>query len=66
MKFLWLLACIGAARAALVAPPYASVFPTLTFLDLRDNPFTDAGCATLAGAIRGGALPAIKESGVFA
>jgi len=52
--------------AALVAPPYASVFPTLTFLDLRDNPFTDAGCATLAGAIRGGALPAIKESGVFA
>ena len=46
MKFLWLLACIGAARAALVAPPAIS-FPTAraaprraaaTFVTMEDKP----------------------------
>ena len=30
-------------------------------LDLQYNGITDAGCATLASALRGGALPALKE-----
>ena len=29
-------------------------------LDLQYNRITDAGCATLASALRGGALPALK------
>ena len=30
-------------------------------LDLQYNRITDAGCATLASALRGGALPALKQ-----
>ena len=30
-------------------------------LHLDYNQITDAGCATLASALRGGALPALKE-----
>ena len=30
-------------------------------LDLQYNRITDAGCATLASTLRGGALPALKQ-----
>ena len=30
-------------------------------MNLQDNLITDAGCATLAFALRGGALPALKD-----
>ena len=35
--------------------------PSLEVLYLTNNQITDAGCAALASALRGGALPALKE-----
>ena len=34
---------------------------SLKDLHLNSNQITDAGCATLASALRGGALPALKQ-----
>ena len=39
----------------------ASKFKSLEELWLQFNQITDAGCATLASALRGGALPALKR-----
>ena len=54
--------------AALVAPPPAGAPPPpaggltkLKVLWLSHTQITDAGCATLAAALDGGALPALKE-----
>ena len=55
--------------ADLVAPPPAAGAPPTTtgglaklkVLGLIDNQITDAGCATLAGALNSGALPALEE-----
>ena len=40
------------------------MLPSLRYIDLYDNQITDAGCATLASALRGGALPALKTLNV--
>ena len=53
--------------AALVAPPPAAGAPPpttggltkLNVLSLRDTQITDSGCATLAAALKKGALPAL-------
>ena len=45
--------------AALVAPPTAGVLGSLVSLYIGGNEITDAGCATLASSLRGGALPAL-------
>ena len=55
--------------AALVAPPPPAgapptpteVLTKLKLLDLKNTQVTDAGCAALAAALDGGALPALKE-----
>ena len=47
--------------ASLVAQPTAGALKSLEILYLNRNQITDAGCATLATALRGGALPALKE-----
>ena len=47
--------------APLLAQPTAGALKSLEALDLRSNEITDAGCATLTSALRGGALPALKE-----
>ena len=44
----------------LVAQPTAGALKALEVLSLNGNQVTDAGCATLASALRGGALPALK------
>ena len=41
------------------------MLPSLEILGLDDNQITDEGCAALASALRGGALPALKELGLF-
>ena len=46
--------------ASLVAQPRA-VLKSLDMLDLSDNEITDAGCATLANAMRDGALEALGD-----
>lgn len=52
--------------AALVAPPFSTAFKTLKLLDLKRNQISDAGCAKLAEAIRGGALAALQHIDVSA
>jgi len=52
--------------AALVAPPFSTAFKTLKFLGLKHNQISDAGCAKLAEAIRGGALAALQHIDVSA
>jgi len=52
--------------AALVAPPFSTAFKTLKFLGLKHNQISDAGCAKLAEAIRGGALAALQYIDVSA
>ena len=47
--------------ASLVAQPTAGALKALETLYLDRNQITDAGCATLATALRGGALPALEE-----
>ena len=47
--------------ASLLAQPTAGALKALVWLHLNRNEITDAGCATLASAMRGGALPALKE-----
>ena len=44
-----------------MAQPTAGALKSLETLHLHLNRITDAGCATLASALRGGALPALKE-----
>ena len=44
-----------------MAQPTAGALKALEGLYLRRNQITDAGCATLASALRGGALPALKR-----
>ena len=44
----------------MVAQPTAGALKSLEELDLGRNQITDAGFATLASALRGGALPALK------
>ena len=44
-----------------MAQPTAGKLKSLERLFLNGNQITDAGCATLASALRGGALPALKE-----
>ena len=51
----------GVVSLLLVAPPTAGVLPSLHTLDLSSNQITDEGCAALASALRGGALPALKD-----
>ena len=46
--------------ASLVAQPTAGALSSLEMLNLKFNQISDAGCATLASALRGGALPALK------
>ena len=46
--------------ASLVAQPTAGALKSLVRLDLDHNQITDEGCAALASALRGGALPALK------
>ena len=41
--------------------PTEGVLPSLKLLYLRNNRITDECCATLASALRGGALPALRE-----
>ena len=45
--------------ASLVAQPTAGALKSLEVLNLDRNQITDAGCATLASALGGGALPAL-------
>ena len=47
--------------ASLLAPPTAGVLPSLEQLYLYSNQITDEGCAALASALRGGALPAVSD-----
>ena len=47
--------------ASLVAQPTAGALRFLKVLFLDYNQITDAGCATLASALRGGALPALER-----
>ena len=47
--------------ASLVAQPTAGKLESLENLHLGFNQITDAGCATLASALRGGALPALND-----
>ena len=47
-----------------MAQPTAGALKSLEYLELLDirvNRITDAGCATLASAMRGGALPALTD-----
>ena len=44
-----------------MAQPTAGKLKSLEELWLDRNQITDAGCATLASALRGGALPALKR-----
>ena len=44
-----------------VAQPTAGALKSLEVLALKRNQITDAGCATLASALRRGALPALKQ-----
>ena len=37
------------------------MLPSLEILGLGDNQITDEGCAALASALRGGALPALGD-----
>ena len=37
------------------------MLPSLEVLYLDDNQITDEGCAALASALRGGALPALRS-----
>ena len=37
------------------------MLPSLEILGLGDNQITDEGCAALASALRGGALPALTQ-----
>ena len=46
--------------ASQVAQPTAGALKSLEVLYLDYNQITDAGCATLASALRGAALPALK------
>ena len=46
---------------SLVAQPTAGALKLLEILYLVDNQITDAGCATLATALRDAALPALQE-----
>ena len=46
-------------------PPTASVLQSLNTLFLGNNQITDEGCAALASALHGGALPALKELSPF-
>ena len=46
--------------ASLLAQPTAGALKSLEQLRLGINQITDAGCATLASTLRGGALPALK------
>ena len=46
--------------ASLVAQPTAGALKSLERLWLDRNQISDAGCATLASALRGGALPALR------
>ena len=43
-----------------MAQPTAGALKSLERLDLDYNQITDAGCATLASALRRGALPALE------
>ena len=43
-----------------MAQPTAGALKALVRLRLDRNQITDAGCATLVAALRGGALPALK------
>ena len=45
--------------------PTAAALKSLEVLYLDYNQITDAGCATLATALRGGALPALKALFLF-
>ena len=48
--------------ASLLAQPTAGALKSLERLGLGyNNQITDAGCATLASALRGGALPALNK-----
>ena len=47
--------------ASLVAQPLAGAFQSLEALWLGGSQMTDAGCTTLASALRAGALPAIED-----
>ena len=47
--------------AALIAQPMTGVFESLESLDISDSYVTDAGCAILAAALRGGALPTLER-----
>ena len=44
-----------------MAEPTAGALKSLERLDTELNDITDAGCATLASALRGGALPALRR-----
>ena len=44
---------------SLLAQP--GMFKSLKRLELDSNQITDAGCDTLASALRGGALPALND-----
>ena len=41
------------------------MLPSLQLLSLSSNQITDEGCAALESALRGGALPALKEQYLF-
>ena len=43
-----------------MAQPTAGALKSLELLDLDNNQITDEGCAALASALRGGALPVLK------
>ena len=44
-----------------MAQPTAGALKSLALLDVSANEITDAGCTTLATALRGGALLALEE-----
>ena len=50
-----------ASSASASLPPPSGVLTKLTELDLSYTQITDAGCATLAAALDGGALPALEK-----
>ena len=47
-----------------MAPPTAGALKSLESLYLDYNQITNAGCAALASALRGGALPALRMLGL--
>ena len=60
LKSLHLVSCQITDLSPLLALPADGGLPPIQFLSLVGNHLTDEGCAALASALRGGAMPALR------